>query len=159
MISVNPELSKNGFFSAPQCIGPQLGRWTARGNSTAGGWTHLEASSQTCSSHCDCGLGHQLGLLIREPTRIPYALGFLASWKPQGRLVSPMDFQSFKCESPCRQSRCHTAFYDAASEIPSCHLGHTLLVKAVINLPRVKDRRNIPNLSMERVPKNYLANL
>lgn len=102
MISVNPELSKNGFFSAPRCLGPQLGRWTARGNSTAGGWTHLEASSQTCSSHCGCGLGLQLGLLIREPTRIPYALGFLASWKPQGHLVSPMDFQGFKCESPCK---------------------------------------------------------
>ena len=46
-----------------------------------------------------------------------------------------------------------------ASEVPSCHLGHTALVKAVINLPRFKDRRNIPNLSIERVPKNYLANL
>ena len=74
-------------------------------------------------------------------------------------LWSPMDFQGSKCESSCRQSRCHIVFYAAASQVPSCHLGLTVLVKAVINLPRFKDRRNIPNLSIERVPKDYLANL
>lgn len=70
-----------------------------------------------------------------------------------------MDFQGSKCESSCRQSRCHSALYAAASQVPSRHLGLTVLVKAVINLPRFKDRRNIPNLSIERVPKDHLANL
>lgn len=147
-------LERREWTSPPPCLRPQLRRLKVWGWLDSWG---LESSGNLFTCIFDTWvrrtwrLGQPAGVFS---CGLPVGFGFLRAWKPQASQTSHLLAQRSNDDCPPWTGWHRIFLYSQAPGVTQLHFQHTLLGTVSHKLPRFKNRRNRPYLSLGRIPMN-----